>query len=190
MKDMKSVIKYIAFLSAALVMTSCEDLLDRFPKDKLSPETFLSNEKEMRSYTNAFYPMLPSGFFGTQSDAVVGRDLDEEIRGARTIDSGNAGWKWSNLRSINTFLEYSGNCKDEKLRSQYDALARFFRAYFYFEKVKQFGDVPWYDRTLGSDDEALYNPRDSRELVMQNVVADIDYAIEYLPADHYDYRVT
>ena len=60
MKDMKSVIKYIAFLSAALVMTSCEDLLDRFPKDKMSPETFLANEKEMRAYTNAFYPMLPS----------------------------------------------------------------------------------------------------------------------------------
>ena len=190
MKDMKSVIKYIAFLSAALVMTSCEDLLDRFPKDKMSPETFLANEKEMRAYTNAFYPMLPSGFFGTQSDAVVGRDLDDEIRGARTINSGDGGWSWTNLRTINTFLEYSSNCKDEKLRVQYDALARFFRAFFYFEKVKQFGDVPWYDHTLGSDDEDLYKPRDSRELVMQNVVADIDYAIDNLPAEHNDYRVT
>ena len=190
MKDMKSVIKYIAFLSAALVMTSCEDLLDRFPKDKMSPETFLANEKEMRAYTNAFYPMLPSGFFGNQSDAVVGRDLDDEIRGARTINSGDGGWSWTNLRTINTFLEYSSNCKDEKLRVQYDALARFFRAFFYFEKVKQFGDVPWYDHTLGSDDEDLYKPRDSRELVMQNVVADIDYAIDNLPAEHNDYRVT
>lgn len=191
MKEMKSVIKYIVFLSASLVLTSCEDLLDRFPKDKLSPEKFLSNEKEMRSYTNAFYTMFPSGYYsGGQSDAVVGRDLDDEIRGARTFNSGISGWNWTNLRSVNTFLEYSGNCKDEKLRAQYDALARFFRAYFYFEKVKQFGDVPWYDHTLGSDDEGLYNPRDSRELVMQNVVADLDYAIDNLSDEHSDYRVT
>ena len=191
MKEMKAVIKYIVFLSASLALTSCEGLLDRFPKDKLSPETFLSNEKEMRAYTNAFYPMLPSGFMsGGQSDVIVGRDLDDEIRGARTINSGNSGWTWTKLRDINTFLEYSGNCKDEKLRSQYDALARFFRAYFYFEKVKQFGDVPWYDHTLGSDDAELYKPRDNRELVMQHVVEDIDFAIDNLSDEHSDYRVT
>ena len=66
----------------------------------------------------------------------------------------------------------------------------FFRAYFYFEKVKRFGDVPWYDRQLGSADPDLYKPRDSRELVMQKMIGDIDYAIENLPAEKSLYRVT
>lgn len=188
---MKSYIKYIALLSASLVFASCEDMLDKFPLDKLSPETFLSTETEMRSYTNAYYPMLPSGFFsGGQSDAVVGRNLDDEIRGARTINSGDGSWSWTYLRRINTFLEYADNCKDEKLRTEYIGLTRFFRAYFYFEKVKKFGDVPWYDHTLGSDDEGLYKARDSRELVMQNIVADLDYAIDHLSDVHSDYRVS
>ena len=188
---MKSYIKYIALLSASLVFASCEDMLDKFPLDKLSPETFLSTETEMRSYTNAYYPMLPSGFFsGGQSDAVVGRNLDDEIRGARTINSGDGSWSWTYLRRINTFLEYADNCKDEKLRNEYIGLTRFFRAYFYFEKVKKFGDVPWYDHTLGSDDEGLYKARDSRELVMQNIVADLDYAIDHLSDVHSDYRVS
>lgn len=189
---MKNILKYIgAVLSVSLLLPACEDMLDKFPLDKLSPETFLSTETEMRSYTNAFYPMFPSGLFsGHQSDALVGRDLDDEIRGARTINSGDSGWSWTDLRKINTFLEYSGNCKDETLRNQYIGLARFFRAYFYFEKVKKYGDVPWYDHTLGSDDEELYKARDSRDYVMQRMIEDVDFAIANLPAEHSDYRVT
>ena len=187
---MKAIKNIIAIFSASLLLVSCEGLLDRFPQDKLSPETFLSTENEMRSYTNALYTMFPSGFFGDQNDAWVGRALDEEIRGARTINSGDGSWSWTELRRINTFLEYAGNCKDETLRNQYIGLVRFFRAYFYFQKVKKFGDVPWYDHTLGSDDADLYKARDSRELVMQKMIEDIDFAIAKLPADHQDYRVT
>ena len=184
--------KYIfAILGATLVFSSCEDMLDRFPLDKLSPETFFATETEMRSYTNAFYPMLPDGFMsGGQSDAIVGRSLDDALKGARTINSGDSGWSWTYLRRINTFLEYSGNCKDETLRNQYVGLARFFRAYFYFEKVKMYGDVPWYDHTLGSDSDELYKPRDSRDYVMQRMVEDINFAIDHLPAARSDYRIT
>ena len=187
---MKAIKNIIAIFSASLLLVSCEGLLDRFPLDKLSPETFLATEDEMRSYTNALYTMFPSGFFGDQNDAWVGRALDEEIRGARTINSGDGSWSWTELRRINTFLEYAGNCKDETLRNQYIGLVRFFRAYFYFQKVKKFGDVPWYDHTLGSDDDDLYKARDSRELVMQKMIEDIDFAIAKLPSDHQDYRVT
>ena len=183
--------KYLFVLCSAALLVSCKGMLDRFPQDKLSPETFLSTETEMQTYTNALYPMFPSGFFpGGMSDAVVGRDLDAEIRGGRTINSGDGSWSWSQLRRINTFLEYSGNCKDEEIRNQYIALVRFFRAYFYFEKVKKFGDVPWYDHTLGSDDADLYKPRDSRDYVMQRMIEDIDFAIDNLPSAHSDYRIT
>jgi len=190
---MKTNIKYIgALLSASLLLASCEKMLDRFPKDKLSPETFLTTETEMQTYTNSFYPMFPGAgdLYAESSDALIGTDLNQALWGGRTINSGDAGWTWTNLRKINTFLEDSDHCKDEKLRARYDALARFFRAYFYFEKVKMFGDVPWYDHTLGSEDEDLYKPRDSRELVMQKMIEDIDYAIENLPSEHSDYRVT
>ena len=56
--------------------------------------------------------------------------------------------------------------------------------------MKKNGDVPWYDHTLGSEDEDLYKPRDSRDLVMQKMIEDIDFAIEHLPTSHSDYRVT
>src|SRR5690606_12813123 len=55
-----------------------------------------------------------------------------------------------------------------------------FRAKFYFDKVKRFGDVPWYNSTLGSTDEGLYKARDSREMVMNLVLEDLDFAIQHI----------
>lgn len=34
-------------------------------------------------------------------------------------------------------------------------MAYFFRAYFYYVKVRRYGDVPWYDTVIGSAEEDL-----------------------------------
>ena len=190
---MKATIKYFGtLLTASMLFASCEGMLDRFPQDKLSPETFLANETEMQTYTNSYYTMFIAAgdMYNEFSDVVIGTDLSTALWGGRTITSGESGWSWTNLRKLNTFMEYADNCKDENIRNQYIALTRFFRAYFYFEKVKMFGDVPWYSTTLGSEDPELNRPRDSRDYVMQKMIEDIDFAIENLPSTHSDYRVT
>ncbi len=190
---MKATIKHIfAFLTASMAFVSCEGFLDRFPQAAMSPEMFLSSETEMQTYSNAFYTMFPGGsdIHNEFSDVMIGLELSQPLWGARTINSGDSGWNWTKLRDINTLIEYSDNCKDQNVREEYVGLARFFRAYFYFEKVKMFGDVPWYDHTISSDAADLYKPRDSREYVMQRMIEDIDYAIEKLPDTHSDYRVT
>lgn len=185
--------RYIGcFLTASIVFVSCEGFLDRYPLAALSSETFLASETELQTYSNSFYTVFPTAadMYNEASDAVIGTDLNQALWGARTINSGDAGWSWTNLRKYNTLIEYSVNCENEDVRNEYIGLARFFRAYFYFEKVKMFGDVPWYDHTLGSEDEDLYKPRDSRDYVMQRMIEDIDFAIANLPETHSDYRVT
>ena len=61
------------------------------------------------------------------------------MRGGRTIPASGGGWTWTDLRDINTLLEYSVNCKDLDVRNHYDALARFFRAYAYRTLVYLYG---------------------------------------------------
>lgn len=100
----------------------------------------------------------------------------------RTVPASGGGWSWTDLRRMNTLIAYAGQCKDEDAVIKYTALTRFFRAFFYFEKIKRFGDVPWYEVELGSADEELYNARDSREFVMTKMIEDIDYAIANLPS--------
>lgn len=185
--------KILPILTAACALTlcACEEWLDKYPLAQMSPETFFSNENELQAFSNKFYTVFPSdGLYNEYWDNIVHNDLPQEMRGGRTIPASGGGWTWTNLRDINTLLEYSGNCKDTDVRNRYDAVARFFRAYFYFEKVKRFGDVPWYGKPLGSADPELKRPRDTREYVMQRMIEDIDYAIRYLTPKRDPYRVT
>lgn len=91
---------------------------------------------------------------------------------------------------MNFFLSRSSQIEEESVRLRYEGLTRFFRAYFFFEKVKRYGDVPWVDKPLSSDDNELYKGRDSREFVMEKVMEDIDFAIANLPEKQDVYHVT
>ena len=182
---------FILTAGCTMALVSCEEWLDKYPLAQMSPETFFSNENELQAFSNKFYTAFPSnGLYNEYWDNIIHNDLPQEMRGGRTIPASGGGWTWTNLRDINTLLEYSGNCKDTDVRNRYDALARFFRVYFYFEKIKRFGDVPWYSKPIGSADPELKRPRDSREYVMQRMIEDIDFAILYLPTKHDLYRIT
>ena len=185
-------VKYIYVAMLLLGTTSCADMLDRFPLDSLAPETYYNNEMELKSATNNFYGMFPgaSSGYGESDDIVCVFTLPEAIIGSRTIPTTGGGWDWGYLRNINFYLEHSQRCSNTTVREQYDGIARFFRAYFYFEKVKRFGDVPWYDKAMASNDEDLMKPRDTREFVMGKIIEDIDYAIKHISDAAELYRVT
>ncbi len=186
--------RYITILGALLMFASCN--LDEFPQDKLAPENYFNTEDELRTYTNTFYQQnLPSAadVYSEGADIVICTTLNQEVSGTRVVVDKGGGWEmgsWNPLAYINTYLHYSGRCQDAKVRAHYDGVARFFRAYFYFQKVKRFGDVPWYDDVLTSDSDLLYKQRDSREVVMQHILEDIDYAIANLPTKADVYNVT
>lgn len=180
---MKKIFPLIFALVAGF--TSCEDSLDVTPKDRLSETDYFKTATDLEMFSNPFYNnMLDKSIYDEQSDQIIQKTLSVIMQagGRRTVPSSGNGWTWSDLRRINTLLGHMNMCPDEAAVAKYSAVARFFRAFFYFEKVKRFGDVPWYDRELGSSDPELYKPRDSREFVMQKMLEDIDFAIENLPA--------
>ncbi len=177
------------FALAAVLATSCD--LDRKPLSSLAPENFFSTREELDAFANGFYTVFPgTSIYEEESDFIIKNSRSDWMRDGRSVPGSGGGWTWTNLRDFNTLIEYSVNCPDEDVRNEYVGVARFFRAYFYFEKVKRFGDVPWYDHQLGSAESELYKKRDSRELVMSNVVEDLDFAIANLPSEHSLYKVT
>lgn len=187
---MKKTAYILLALLACTTVVSCDDLLDAVPKDRMSPETFFKNETELQAFSMNLYGML-SASFTEDTDTYIQMGLTDELKGTRQIPASGSGWSWGNLRNVNTLLEYLPNCSDVATRTRYEALARFFRAYFYFDKVKRFGDVPWYDNPVGSaDTEALNRPRDSREFIMGKMIEDIDFAIANLPSTKSAYEIT
>ena len=166
-------------------LSACNDLLDLKPLSQISQADYFQTETDLQLFSNPFYNnLLDKSPYDMQSDLYVCQNLSDEMLGGtkRTVPASGGGWSWTDLRRMNTLIAYAGQCKDEDAVIKYTALTRFFRAYFYFEKIKRFGDVPWYEIELGSADEELYNARDSRELVMTKMIEDIDYAIANLPS--------
>ena len=173
--------KIIVILAVTFGLVSCD--LDQLPLDAISPETFFNTENDLLLYTNSFYNALPSAedIYNEDVDNVVKNSLRDELQGTRVVPTSGGGWSWSTLRNINYFLANSGKCPDPKAVAKYNGLARFFRAYFYFGMVKRFGDVPWYSQHIEEKDgESLTKARDPRSMVMDSVMADLDYAIANL----------
>ena len=46
---------WLLFLAGAGAVSSCNDKLDLFPEDQVTPATFYKNEKELRLATNQLY---------------------------------------------------------------------------------------------------------------------------------------
>ena len=157
--------------------------MDEIPQASVDKDTVFRTEKGLETYSYSFYNMLPSVSDGFRQDAMCDygavTSFDNFIREGAYSAELSSGWSWSDLRNINYFIENCTNeAVDESVRNNYIGLARFFRAYFYYEMVVRFGDVPWIDRTLGVDDELLYAGRDSRTTVMDHVLEDLDFACE------------
>lgn len=157
--------------------------MDEIPQASVDKDTVFRTEKGLETYSYSFYNMLPSVSDGFRQDAMCDygavTSFDNFIREGAYSAELSSGWSWGDLRNINYFIENCTNeAVDESVRNNYIGLARFFRAYFYYEMVVRFGDVPWIDRTLGVDDELLYAGRDSRTTVMDHVLEDLDFACE------------
>lgn len=183
--------KKITYILLALpLLIGCD--LDRTPLDALAPENTFNNKEELETATNGFYAMLPNAedLYGETADLVVPTTLTNEVLGIRTVPASGGGWSWRLLSDINTCLIYSARCKDANVRAEYDGVSRFFRAYFYFEKVRRFGEVPWFDTPLTSTDDRLYQGRTDRNTLLANMMADIDYAVQHLPTAKNTYKVT
>ncbi len=166
-------------------------MLNTTPQAQISPVDYFQTETDLQLFTTPLYDQFSTDFFENQSDHYINMNLDKVLKGGdyRAIPASGGGWSWGTLRRINTLLGNSSNCSDTTVVAKYNALAKFFRAYFYFAKVKRFGDVPWIAKERESNSPDLYNARDSREVVMKHMIEDIDYAIANLPANVSTYRV-
>ena len=184
--------RYMILAVILLALTACEDFLTRRPKDELSPDTYFRTETECQLYTNNFYTILPAAtdFYQEDDDYIIPNSLSTKVIGNRVVPTTSGTWNWNMLRQINFFLSRSHQCEDDAVREKYEALAKFFRAYFYFEKVKRYGDVAWVDEPIDANDKTLYRGRDPRAMVMEHVLEDIDFAIENLPSGKDVFRVT
>ncbi len=166
----------LIFLIATLFI-SCD--LEQEPVSTATKSAVFGSQQGLDLYANSFYSILPgrSTNLDAMSDYMAVKSVFTFVQQGAFTSTLSSGWTWTDLRNINYFI---ANCNDPKValdvRKNYVGIAKFFRAYFYYEKVKRFGNVPWIGKPLTVTDEILFGGRDPRTLVMDSVLADIDYA--------------
>ncbi len=165
-----------------LLAGGCQEL-DQVPQSTADANAVFNSEKGLDLYTTSFYDILPTGNDIIRSDEMsdfgARSSVPDFLRAGAYGPRQSTGWDWKQLRNINYFIENNNRQTiSADSRKHYTALARFFRAIFYFEKVKRFGDVPWINKAATVDDPSLFNGRDPRTMVMDSVLADLNYACE------------
>jgi len=161
------------------LLASCN--LTEEPQSSASKKLIFGTEAGLKTYSYSFYNILPDAGWAYQQDGMVDygavNNLDNFIRKGAYSASISTGWTWNNLRNINYFIQ---NCTDanisDAVKNNYIGIARFFRAWYYYNMVVRFGDVPWVDKAMDIDDPNLYAKRDSRTTIMQHMIEDLDFA--------------
>lgn len=196
-------INYIAIISLVLLAISCNDeFMDRVPLDKISDGSYWKSANDLKLYINNLYSrndllaredgwgsIGPYGWDANNgSDTEIQYNYNTRMNGEGTIPDDGDGWgngDWTSLRNINYFMDHYPTV--EALTSfdnvkQYVGEALFFRSIFYFGKLRRYGDLPWSSSTITTTSDVLYSERLSRNQVVDSIMADLDNAVNYLPA--------
>lgn len=185
---MKNLINKIVVLTfTVFVLNSCESFIDLEPLDQITVDSYWKSTNDLKNYMLQFYPVFYNYSamvteLATHSDDMVHGSPSEILNGERTLRSGNWRSEWTQIRNVNIFFENYEKCEDAFTAYQhYVGEAHFFRAWFYFNLLKMYGDLPWYSEVLQLDsEEALMRPRDPRTTIADKILEDLDKAISYL----------
>ncbi|MDR1335266.1 MAG: RagB/SusD family nutrient uptake outer membrane protein [Tannerella sp.] len=191
--------KKIRYITSCLLLawigcTSCsDDFLQRTPQTKLTAEGFFNNASDLQLYVNGLYTSSmrfgKDVYMDQESDNytyyINSTPLDQILTGNVTPEN-FGGWDgWEQLRAINYLLAHTPKATGAQADiDHWVGITRYFRSLWYFDKIVSYSDVPWYGRPLETDDgELLYKASDPRTLVVDSVLADLQFAVDHVKAD-------
>lgn len=207
---MKKFSLFIITVGAVLIsMSACKkDWLNPDPEDQLTESDSIYNDNtNATKFVNACYTNLLTwaetsfAWVGvssiTSDDADKGsssgdngsdKDQMDAITYTATSGSVSDAWKgnYQGVSNCNQALENIPLFKtlDNNTATQLKAEARFLRAFYYFNLVRLFGNVPLVDQVVQADDVASQekaNTQVSADKIYAFIEEDLNYAISILP---------
>ena len=192
---MKKII-LISTLFSLIILTSCEDFLQRDPLDFGSEVDYFNSVEDLQKAANEFYIQLPGnneqekdGLFtvDNNSDNQCGSWSNNNFYpGSKlTPDLKNSEWKFEKIHDCNWLIALTEKRLAEgkiigKEETQKHCLGEFyfFRAFEYFRLLKNYGDVPIFREVLNDDFQELVqnNVRQPRNEVARFIIEDLEKA--------------
>ena len=191
--------KIILSLMAGMVLfTSC-DLLNPNPLADFTEDNFFTSETNVEMYCNYFYNEWSSygnnGSYGefyfpslNDNQAVTGLSGWNFIAVSASDGTWNACYQ--EIRRANILLKHIDEIDmPAASKNYYKGLAHLYRGWQHFCLVRKFGDCYWVDKELTTENtDILYGKRHDRNTVMDNVLNDIQYAVDNMGTKNADSR--
>lgn len=196
---MKKIIFNFTLLISIILLIGCNaDILNKYPIDALSPDTFYENENELKMGLMGVYNGLRETdtqihwfqFDFMSDDAFCEHAWQGSLEfGAwnQNSSSSSALSKWARayktIVRANTFIHNADNSPiDESIKELMKAEARFLRAYMYIDLIHFFGDVPLVLEPQSLDESKV--SRTEKSQVLTAIITDLDYAAGILPISY------
>ncbi|AIM37955.1 hypothetical protein KO02_15590 [Sphingobacterium sp. ML3W] len=189
-------ITYISstLLLIALSLSSCKDVLDTQPYDKIGEEVVWTNRANAETFIFSTYSIMENFNSGPATDAWTMNliSMDGTYNGAanvfnerldRTSDMGFN--NWASVRRCNLIIQNVGASAgiSEEDKIELIAEAKFLRAMSYYHVARRIGRIVWIDKVLNPEDELLLSATKSPTESYAYIIKDLEEAVEGLPAD-------
>ena len=191
---MKAIYKLCAIALATTALVGCEDFIDdnRYPLDQqTSNPTYWNNASNVTNQCNTFYNQYigygNSGSLGwfyakTLSDDQAGNSFTNWTNVNVPSSSSNWSAPFTEIRRANYIITNVANSTlSENDKNNFMAIARLNRAWQYYQLVRMYGDVQWIETVVDpANPEETYGSRDDRDMVMDKVLEDLNFACQYM----------
>lgn len=195
-------ISILAFAFCMLLPSCSEDFLDVGPINQINSENFFNSEDDYEQALIACYDILASTYVnvllgeiasdntlcgGENANDVPGYQEIDDMRHTPVNDQLRNIWNWmyAGINRCNYIFEFRDKL-DFEGKNEILAQAAFLRAYYYFELVKWFGDVPLAIDKRISFSEVSGFERSPASAVYAQMEADLQFAASNLPATQPD----
>jgi hypothetical protein len=205
---MKRIKLFITFGLLTFFVGSC-DYLDYNESSYLQKEEIFSNWDRTQNFLSDIYSKLPLGFnpIGGAMSASAADDAEFVLDYSSVQKFNDGSWssiqtlddQWANMysgiRAVNLLLveakgrtfdayKWTNTYADEMSQfNNYPNEARFLRAFFYFELIKRYGNVPLI-KTVLTDSEANAVAPSSFDEIVNFIVSECDEIAPLLPATY------
>lgn len=185
---MKKIVYIASIALFALTLSSCNKILDKAPLDQFSDSNYWTSEKNVQMFVNKFY----NEFSGYSSSYFDDLNDNQAVTGVRTwtfvnVPSSSTLYNsaYTALREANLVIARVPNIEnmDEAAKNHWIGVARLYRAMQHYKLVRAFGDVIYVDKVLDvNDGDIIYGPRTDRDVVMDKVLEDLNFAVDNIKA--------
>jgi starch-binding outer membrane protein, SusD/RagB family len=171
---------FIYIILGIFLFIGCQDL-SLAPEHQLSDAQLWNRSDDFRKGVNGLYSSLGSFQIDNDSDISYANSPNAVSNGTRSAPSTSSFYNnsYSHIRDANFLIERANNEFEE---NRYVSEARWFRALHYYRLVKAYGDVQFYTDVLDpSSEEDLLAPRESREVVVDFIIDELNAIAPLLP---------